>query len=61
MKIVEKMGGDLFQVDDVMEVLFQRDDWYVARHLIKETEHVFPASQFVYFFFLHFYYKLSAL
>jgi len=36
---------DLFQKGDVMELLFQKDEWYVARHLFKETEHVFPAVQ----------------
>lgn len=28
-----------------MECLYQKDEWFVARHLTKDTEHVFPASQ----------------
>lgn len=38
-------GTDLFKPGDAVEVIFQQDEWYVGRHLVKETEHVFPAVQ----------------
>ena len=36
---------DLFKKDDLMEVVYQSEEYYVGRHLDKETEHTFPAVQ----------------
>lgn len=44
-EILEVGPNDLFRVGDYMEVVFTQDEYFVARHLDKDTEHVFPAMQ----------------